>query len=93
MSTTFTYKALDRGGTPMTGEILGDSKAAVAAQLRLRGLTVTDVDAKSATPTVEELLDRYRGLKARHVTVMARQLATMIASGLSLLRALYVLEE
>ena len=77
----------------MTGEILGDSKAAVAAQLRLRGLTVTDVDKKSATPTVEELLDRYRGLKARHVTVMARQLATMIASGLSLLRALYVLEE
>lgn len=93
MSTTFTYKALDRGGTPMTGEILGDSKAAVAAQLRLRGLTVTDVDKKSATPTVEEILDRYRGLKARHVTVMARQLATMIASGLSLLRALYVLEE
>jgi len=93
MSTTFTYKALDRTGSPMTGEILGDSKAAVAAQLRLRGLTVTDVDKKSATPTVEELLDRYRGLKARHVTVMARQLATMISSGLSLLRALYVLEE
>ncbi len=93
MSTTFTYKALDRTGAPMTGEILGDSKAAVAAQLRLRGLTVTDVDAKSTTPTVEELLDRYRGLKARHVTVMARQLATMISSGLSLLRALYVLEE
>ena len=93
MSTTFTYKALDRTGSPMAGEILGDSKAAVAAQLRLRGLTVTDVDKKSATPTVEELLDRYRGLKARHVTVMARQLATMISSGLSLLRALYVLEE
>jgi type IV pilus assembly protein PilC len=92
-ATTFTYKALDSSGSPMTGEIHGDSKAAVAAQLRLRGLTVTDVDAKSKAPTVEELLDRYRGLKARHVTVMARQLATMIASGLSLLRALYVLEE
>jgi type IV pilus assembly protein PilC len=93
MSTTFVYKALDRAGTVTTGEIAGDSKAAVAAQLRLRGLTVTDVDQKSATPTVEELLDRYRGMKARHVTVMARQLATMISSGLSLLRALYVLEE
>jgi type IV pilus assembly protein PilC len=92
-ATTFTYKALDRSGAPMAGEIQGDSKAAVAAQLRLRGLTVTDVDAKSKAPTVEEILDRYRGLKARHVTVMARQLATMIASGLSLLRALYVLEE
>ncbi len=93
MSATFVYKALDRSGTPTTGEIAGDSKAAVAAQLRLRGLTVTDVNQKSTTPTVEELLDRYRGMKARHVTVMARQLATMISSGLSLLRALYVLEE
>jgi type IV pilus assembly protein PilC len=93
MSTTFVDKALDRSGSPLAGEIAGDSKAAVAAQLRLRGLTVTDVDQKSTTPTVEDLLDRYRGLKARHVTVMARQLATMISSGLSLLRALYVLEE
>ncbi len=92
-STTFVYKALDRAGDSQVGEIEGDSKASVAAQLRLRGLTVTDVDKKSAAPTVEELLDRYRGLKARHVTVLARQLATMIASGLSLLRALYVLEE
>jgi type IV pilus assembly protein PilC len=93
MSTTYVYKALDRGGSTMTGEIAGDSKAAVAAQLRLRGLTVVDVDAKATAPTVEDLIDRYRGLKARHVTVMARQLATMISSGLSLLRALYVLEE
>jgi type IV pilus assembly protein PilC len=93
MSMTFVYRALDRAGSAMTGEIAGDSKAAVAAQLRLRGLTVVDVDAKSTTPSVEELLDRYRGLKAKHVTVMARQLATMISSGLSLLRALYVLEE
>lgn len=93
MSTTFVYKAVDRGGSTMTGEIAGDSKAAVAAQLRLRGLTVVDVDRKNAAPTVEDLLDRVRGVKARHVTVMARQLATMISSGLSLLRALYVLED
>ena len=93
MSATFVYKALDRAGGSTTGEIAGDSKAAVAAQLRLRGLTVVDVDQKSTTPTVEDLLDRYRGLPSRHVTVFARQLATMISSGLSLLRALYVLEE
>jgi type IV pilus assembly protein PilC len=90
---TFIYKALDRGGQSMTGELAGDSKAAVAAQLRLRGLTVVDVDKKQQAPTVEEILDRYRRLKARDLTVMARQLATMVASGLSLLRSLYVLEE
>lgn len=89
----FTYKALDRSGQSMTGELTGDSKAAVAAQLRLRGLTVVDVDKKQQAPTVEEILDRYRKLKTRDLTVMARQLATMVASGLSLLRSLYVLEE
>lgn len=93
MSATYVYKAMDRAGSALTGEIAGDSKAAVAAQLRQRGLTVVDVDQKATAPTVEEILDRYRGLKSRHVTVFARQLATMISSGLSLLRALYVLEE
>jgi type IV pilus assembly protein PilC len=90
---TFTYRALDRAGASITGEISGDSKAAVAAQLRLRGLTVVDVDKKSQTPTVEDLLDKYRRVKTRDLTVLARQLATMVSSGLSLLRALYVLEE
>jgi type IV pilus assembly protein PilC len=93
MSATFVYKAMDRAGAPANGEISGDSKAAVAAQLRMRGLTVVDIDQKATTPTVEEILDRYRGMPSRHVTVFARQLATMISSGLSLLRALYVLED
>jgi type IV pilus assembly protein PilC len=93
VSATFVYKAMDRAGAPASGEIAGDSKAAVAAQLRMRGLTVVDIDQKATTPTVEEILDRYRGMPSRHVTVFARQLATMISSGLSLLRALYVLED
>ena len=92
-TTTFIYKALDPRGGQLAGEVTGESKAAVAAQLRMRGLTVVDVDEKKSPMNVEDILDRYRGLKARNVTVMARQLATMISSGLSLLRALYVLEE
>jgi type IV pilus assembly protein PilC len=92
-SATFVYKARDRAGGTLSGEVTGDSKAAVAAQLRMRGLTVVDVDEKKSAMNVEDILDRYRGLKAKNVTVMARQLATMISSGLSLLRALYVLEE
>jgi type IV pilus assembly protein PilC len=93
MSVTSVYRAVDRAGAPASGEIAGDSKAAVAAQLRMRGFTVVDIDQKATTPTVEEILDRYRGMPSRHVTVFARQLATMISSGLSLLRSLYVLED
>ena len=43
-----------------TGEDRGDSKAAVAAQLRLRGLTVVDVDEKKSAMTVEDILDNPR---------------------------------
>ena len=93
MSATFVYKALDPRGGQLAGEVTGESKAAVAAQLRMRGLTVVDVNEKKSAMTVEDILDRYRGLKAKNVTVMARQLATMVSSGLSLLRSLYVLEE
>ena len=89
----FVYRAVDRSGGSLVGELAGESKAAVAAVLRLRGLTVVDIDSKRSAPSVGELLDRFRGVKPREITVMARQLATMIASGLSLLRALYVLED
>jgi len=90
---TFTYKALDRSGAATTGELQGENKAQVAAQLRLRGLTVIDVAEKSSPMTVEDILDRYKRVKPAEMTVLARQLATMVSSGLSLLRALYVLED
>lgn len=90
---TFTYKARDPAGSSHAGEVLGESKSAVAAQLRMRGLTVVDIESKRSPVNVDDLLDRMRPVKARDVTVLARQLATMVSSGLSLLRALYVLEE
>jgi type IV pilus assembly protein PilC len=90
---TFTYKAMDRRGVATVGEISGDSKAAVAAQLRLRGLTVVDVAQKKTAMNVDDVFERFKRVKAREMTVLARQLATMVSSGLSLLRALYVLED
>lgn len=90
---TFTWKALAPGGATQSGEMVGESQAEVAAQLRTRGLTVVDVNQKAGSLDLDELLDRFRPVKAREITVLARQLATMVASGLSLLRALYVLEE
>ena len=92
-SSVYTYRAFDRGGTAQEGEIEGESKASVAAQLRLRGLTVVDVNEKKQAPTVEDLLGRWKKVKARDLTVFSRQLATMVSSGLSLLRALYILED
>ena len=92
MSTTFAYKARDRSGNTTQGEIEGDSKTAAAAALRVRGLSVVEIDPKRGGG-LEFNMDRFQRLQSRDVTVMARQLATMIASGLSLLRALYILED
>ncbi len=92
MSTTFVYTARDRSGATTEGEIEGENKAAAAAALRVRGLSVVDLDEKSGGG-IEINLDRFKKVQAREVTVMARQLATMISSGLSLLRALYILED
>lgn len=90
---TFTYRALATAGGPATGEIDADGKAAAASALRSRGLIVLEVDEKHAPVTVEGIFDRYATVKKRELVVFTRQFATMIDAGLSILRALTVLED
>jgi type IV pilus assembly protein PilC len=89
---TFTFKALDLAGSPAQGELEANDKQAVAAQLRSKGLIVLDIEEQVAA-NAGDLLARFRKVKAGDLTVMTRQLSTMINSGMSILRALYVLEE
>jgi type IV pilus assembly protein PilC len=89
---TFSYKAVDRSGIPSAGEIVGASADAVTTLLRGQGLTVMDLKEKKSGMQMEIRLTPQR-VKAAELTVMTRQLATMISSGMTLLRAFYVLEE
>jgi type IV pilus assembly protein PilC len=89
---TFAFKALDLKGLPQRGEMDGEDKQSVAAQLRTKGLIVVDIE-EQAPPTAGDLLSRFKRVKAQELTVMTRQLSTMISSGMSMLRALYVLED
>ncbi len=89
---TFAFKALDLAGTPTRGEVDAETKQAVSAQLRARGLIVTDIE-EQVPANAGDLLAGFKGVKAAELTVATRQLATMISSGMSLLRTLYVLEE
>lgn len=90
---TYTYTARkDRGGA-FTGELAGDSKAAVVAELRRKGLTVLRLEEKRGLPDIGQLLESSKRIKIRDKAIFARQFATMINSGLAVLRALYVLEE
>ena len=90
-SATFNYKAVDASGIPATGEIIGATKDAVIAELKAKGLTVMDLKEKKTGLQME--LSLVKRVKAAELTIMTRQLATMISSGMTLLRTFYVLEE
>ncbi len=88
---TYVFKAMDLAGVKARGEIDADSKEAVSNQLKSRGMIVLDIADKHASREIE--LSFMKTVKAAELAVFSRQLATMISSGLSILRALYVLEE
>src|SRR6185295_12998220 len=69
------------------------SKQAVTDQLRERGLIVLDIVEQKTTLTNVDLFDRFKKIKSHELTVMTRQLATMVASGMSILRCFHVLED
>ena len=89
---TYSFKAVDASGTPEKGEISGVSREAVTAELKSRGLTVMDLVEKKTGLSMDISLGGKK-VKAQELTVMTRQLATMISSGMTLLRTFYVLEE
>jgi type IV pilus assembly protein PilC len=89
---TFAFKAVDLAGIPATGEIEGADKKTVTSELKAKGLKVMALEEKKSGLQMELRLGPKR-VKASELTVMSRQLATMISSGMTLLRAFYVLEE
>jgi type IV pilus assembly protein PilC len=88
---TFVFKAMDVAGVKARGEVEADSKQAVADQLKARGMIVLDIADKHASREIQ--LSFMERAKAQDLAVFSRQLSTMISSGMSILRALYVLEE
>ena len=87
---TFAYKGLDARGSQTTGQIESDSKSAAAQTLRNKGLTVLDLNEVKRGLGSIQIGGR---VKPKDLTVFSRQFATMVGSGLSMLRCLYVLEE
>jgi type IV pilus assembly protein PilC len=88
---TFVFKAMDLAGAKARGVVEADSKQAVSDQLRARGLIVLDIADKHASREIN--LRFLESVNASELAIFSRQLSTMISSGMSILRALYVLEE
>jgi type IV pilus assembly protein PilC len=92
-ATTFAFKAMDLAGAATAGEVEAESKAQVTEQLRQRGLIVLDVSEKSEPFKVEQLWQTWKGVDMRELSIFSRQFATLVASGMPMLRTLHTLEE
>jgi type IV pilus assembly protein PilC len=88
---TYAFRAVDAAGIPTRGEMDAGSKAQISEQLRERGLIVLDVSEKRQPMKLEGVLRKK--VKMRPLAVFSRQYATLIASGMPMLRSLYTLED
>jgi len=91
--TTFAFRAMDISGVASAGELDGESKAQVSEQLRQRGLIVLEVSEKHEPFKIEDLFKRWQGVDMRALAVFSRQFATLVASGMPMLRTLRTLQE
>jgi len=94
-STTFDYKVRDKDGRLVSGQLEGTNLAFVAAKLRDMGLAPVEIKPVKGVNfktdiNIPGLSDR---VKMKEVALMSRQLATMVAAGLSLVRSLGVLAD
>jgi type IV pilus assembly protein PilC len=92
---TFEYAVRDRSGKLVKGRIEASNSAAVANRLKTMGLAPITIDEVSSTGLKRELSIPGFGnkVKLKDLSIMSRQLSTMITAGLSILRSLNILAE
>jgi type IV pilus assembly protein PilC len=95
-TTTFEYSVRDKSGKLVSGTLEADSQAAVAQRLKSMGYAPVSIRTGKAGLSKELKIPGLSGkkkVKLKDLAIMSRQFATMINSGLSLLRALSILSE
>jgi type IV pilus assembly protein PilC len=92
MTQTYDYKVRDRTGNLVTGQLAGDSETLVLEKLRQMGMTPVEVKKANAGLKMEINLRPGR-VKLKQVAIFCRQFATMVNSGLPILRALSILAD
>jgi type IV pilus assembly protein PilC len=92
---TFEYKVRDRAGKLVTGKLDAETQSQVAAKLKGMGYAPLSITESNAGLKKEIKLPGMgkKKVKLKDLAVFSRQFATMVNSGLSLLRALNILTE
>jgi type IV pilus assembly protein PilC len=95
MSQSFAYKVRDRQGRLVTGTLEAESVTIVAGKLRSMGYVPVSIESGATKSLSRELKIPYFSgrIKLKEVAVFSRQFATMINSGLTLLRSLSILAD
>ncbi|MDR6610633.1 type II secretion system F family protein [Leifsonia sp. 1010] len=92
---TFAYRGRDAEGKIVTGKLDAQGQSAAVARLRTLGVSPISIsEAPEGTGLNREINIGFgSGVKLKDLAVLSRQMATMIASGLSLLKTLSILAE
>ncbi len=90
---TYDYAVRDRSGKIIKGRIEAESPTVVAQKLKTMGYATVSINQANSGMKKEISFGGKGKVKLKDLAVMSRQFATMINSGLSLLRALTILEE
>ena len=93
MPETYAYKVRDRGGKMLEGTLEAESTTLVANKLRQMGYVPINIEKAAGAGLKTEIQLFKKKPKLKDISVFSRQFATMINSGLSLLRSLYILSE
>lgn len=91
----YEYRARDKTGAVHAGQMVASSPTAVAGTLREMGYIPLRIEEKKVTALQREV--RIPGfkkkVKIKEIAIFSRQLSTMVNSGLTLIRALTILDE
>jgi type IV pilus assembly protein PilC len=95
MTQTFQYTVRDRSGKLVKGTISAENQTMVMQRLKAGGYAPVSITQANSGMKKEITIPGFGGkkVKLKDLSVMARQFATMVNSGLSLLRTLTILSE
>ena len=90
----FDYQVRDRDGKLKSGQLEADSQQAVASKLSSMGYAPVKIEeVKESSLQMEIKIPGTGRVKLKDLAIFSRQFATMINSGLSLIRSLSILAE
>ncbi|MFN2525061.1 MAG: type II secretion system F family protein [Actinomycetota bacterium] len=93
MADSYAYRVRTKEGRVVEGKMEADGEAAVASRLRSQGFIPVQISKEGRVSMRREINIFPQKVKLKDLAIFSRQFATMINSGLSLLRTLSILTE